>query len=110
MVTIYENQDLQVEKAELDSNRDISNKDSSTPDSESGLSNFIEKFLSTFEKKLSVLKKDGEPTVQVSEVLGGLARLYERIRTTVEYKGEHVLRRNAIERILKRLVWQEKSK
>jgi len=109
VVTIYENQDLQVEKAELDSNRDISNKDSSTPDSESGLSNFIEKFLSTFEKKLSVLKKDGEPTVQVSEVLGGLARLYERIRTTVEYKGEHVLRRNAIERILKRLVWQEES-
>ena len=109
MVTIYENQDLQVEKAELDSNRDISNKDSSTPDSESGLSNFIEKFLSTFEKKLSVLKKDGEPTVQVSEVLGGLARLYERIRTTVEYKGEHVLRRNAIESILKRLVWQEES-
>lgn len=66
-------------------------------------------FLNKLEERL---KKDGSQSqtyISVSEVLGGLARLYERIRNLVEYKGEHVLRRNAIERILKRLVWEKES-
>src|SRR3990167_3158250 len=73
-------------------------------------SDYLGEFIDEFEKRLA--KKgysNGDGNIKVSEVLGSIARLYERIRTTVEYKGEHVLRRNAIERILKRLVWQEES-
>src|SRR3972149_8054642 len=73
------------------------------------LTPYIEDFLRSLDEKIYSYRSKGEPTVQVSEVLGGLARIYEKIRTTVEYKGDHVLRRNAIERILKRLIWEQQS-
>jgi hypothetical protein len=73
------------------------------------LTPYMEKFLNDFEKKLAEDKDQDAPAIKVSEVLGGLARIYERVRTTVDYKGEHVIRRNAIERILKRLIWEQNS-
>ena len=72
------------------------------------LSSYVETFLNNLQLSINKNMPYGsEGNLKVSEVLGGLARLYERIRTTVEYKGEHVLRRNAIERILKRLIWEK---
>jgi hypothetical protein len=50
-----------------------------------------------------------DSTIKVSQVLGPLAFIYERIRNAVEYKGEHLIRRNAIERILRRQIWERKS-
>lgn len=47
-------------------------------------------------------KKDSQPKVKVSEALSSVATFYERLRYTIDYKKEHLLRRNAIERILKR--------
>lgn len=38
--------------------------------------------------------------------LGSIAVVYERIRNAIDYKGEHLLRRGAIERILRRLLWE----
>jgi len=49
-------------------------------------------------------------TIRVSETLGAVAYLYERIRNIVEYKNEQVLRRNAIERMLKRLLWERATR
>lgn len=49
-----------------------------------------------------------ESNYKVSQVLGSLAFLYERVRNTLDYKGDHLLRRNAIERILKRQIWEKK--
>lgn len=73
-------------------------------------SDYLGDFLDGLENSIAKKGYDGgSERIKVSEVLGSLARLYERIRTTVEYKGEHVLRRNAIERILKRLVWEKGS-
>lgn len=69
------------------------------------LSSYSETFLQELDKMAKVYSHGGD-TVRVSEVLGSIAHLYERIRNVVEYKGEHVLRRNAIERILKRLLWE----
>ena len=46
--------------------------------------------------------KAPEPTVHVSEILGTIAFIYEQIRNVIDYKKEHLLRRNAIERIIKR--------
>lgn len=48
-----------------------------------------------------------EPTIRVSEVLGSVAFIYERIRNVIDYKGEHLLRRNAIERVIKRRLWEK---
>ena len=48
------------------------------------------------------LQKDSQPKFKVSEALSSVASFYERLRYTIDYKKEHLLRRNAIERILKR--------
>jgi len=50
--------------------------------------------------------KSSEPKIRVGETLGILAVAYERIRNALDYKGEHLLRRNAIERILRRQLWE----
>ncbi len=71
------------------------------------LSPYMERFLKVFEQEYTKSRDSTEGYIKVSEVLGGLARMYERVRTVVEYKGEHVIRRNAIERMLKRLIWEQ---
>lgn len=42
------------------------------------------------------------PVIQVSSAVSGAAYLYERLRYSVDYHEEHVLRRHAVGRILKR--------
>lgn len=51
-----------------------------------------------------------ESNIKVSQVLGSVAFLYERIRNALDYKGEHLVRRNAIERILRRQIWERRNK
>lgn len=109
-ITIYENkgnlkeipsQEIQERQEEI-----LTNPSNFYLDTE--FSPYMREFLERYELELNRETKSVE-TIQVSEVLGGLARLYEQIRNTIEYKGEHVLRRNAIERILKRLSWERDS-
>ncbi len=110
MVTIYENKEkLQtLEIASKFKNEAVPTEDASIIN-EAALSEYTSKFLRLYKQNLSQVENSIGPTIQVSAVLGKLARLYERIRTIVEYKGEHVLRRNAIERIIKRLIWEQGS-
>jgi len=52
-------------------------------------------------------KKKTEQTIfklEASELAGQMAIWYEKVRTAVQYKEEHLLRRAAIYRILKRLI------
>ena len=51
--------------------------------------------------------KDFGPKFKVGEALSSVASFYERLRYAVDYKKEHLLRRNAIERILKRNLWEK---
>lgn len=46
--------------------------------------------------------RDEGPFVEVSDVVRTLGKVYERLRTVVDYRDEHLLRKAAIERILKR--------
>ncbi len=46
--------------------------------------------------------KEGAVTIHVDEVASKVAAFYERIREIVDWKEEHLMRRMAIERILKR--------
>ena len=107
MVTIFQNKNKYQDENHSDDF--VEGNDESEGDNEpyGTFSLYALKFLNEFEQKLLSSKDGGDPNVKVSEVLGGLARIYEKIRTTVEYKGEHVLRRNSIERILKRLIWEQ---
>lgn len=73
------------------------------------LSDIFATFLSEYEAKLKEFHSESDQKISINDVLSGLARIYEKVRTAVEYKGENVIRRNAIERILKRLIWENKN-
>jgi hypothetical protein len=47
---------------------------------------------------------DRVPRIKVSELISKMSFYYEKIRNAVDYKDEHLLRKNAIERILKRQI------
>ena len=49
-----------------------------------------------------ITAKPGEETIEVSVPASTAAALYEKVRNTLDYQDEHLLRRNAIHRILKR--------
>ena len=46
--------------------------------------------------------------IHVSSTISRMAFLYEKIRVAIDYKDEHLLRKNAIERILTRRLSQGK--
>lgn len=47
--------------------------------------------------------KDGElPKIHVDYIASRVASLYEKLRQVIDYQEEHLLRKNAIERVLKR--------
>ena len=52
----------------------------------------------------------GEDVIVVANIASQLAHLYEKMRYSIDYKEEHLLRRNAIERILKRRLLQDFNK
>ena len=47
---------------------------------------------------------DNEPKIKVSELISKVSFFYEKIRNAVDYDEDHLLRKNAISRILKRQV------
>lgn len=53
---------------------------------------------------------DNEPVISISTRTSRASFIYERMRNVVDYKEEHLIRRTAIERILKRLVSSGKQK
>src|SRR3989344_4199674 len=58
----------------------------------------------------SLQPKEGISTIHVDEVASKVASFYEKIRGIVEWREEHLLRKTAIERILKRrLLLMEES-
>ena len=110
MVTIYENKQSDEERVKEKVNAEPQYEpepDQDNDNSSNDLSPYIYEFVNSYNAKLRQESNSVGPKITVSAVLGKLATLYERIRTTVEYKGEHVLRRNAIERMIKRLVWEQ---
>ncbi len=52
----------------------------------------------------SALADDTTARLQVSDVISKMAFYYEKIRNAVHYREEHLLRKDAIERILKRQI------
>ena len=70
----------------------------------------LEFLLGSIEKAhhLAETKPDGE-LLTVSETVSAAASVYETIRNSLEYDEEHLLRRNAIRRILKRKLGEVES-
>lgn len=73
---------------------------------ENVLSKYTVKILKRYKDEESLRRQTSNvTTIKVGEVLGTLAFAYERARNAIDYKGEHLLRRNAIERIIRRQIW-----
>lgn len=52
---------------------------------------------------------EGVPTIHVDEIASAVASFYEKIRGVVDWREEHLLRRAAIERALKRRLFLQKN-
>ncbi len=55
----------------------------------------------------SLQPKEGTTTIHVDEVASKVAAFYEKIRGVIDWKEEHLLKRRAIERILKRRLFSK---
>ena len=72
----------------------------------------IQNFLEVVEEEVKKKKKRTYELfkLETSQVAGQMALWYEKVRTAVQYKEEHLLRRTAIYRILNRLIIIEQRK
>lgn len=74
------------------------------------LSKPIQKVIEAYWRKLpqETYGKD-EPKIKVHATISRIAFVYEKVRNAIEYKDEHLLRKNAIERMLKRRLYTEEK-
>ncbi|MBU2592471.1 MAG: hypothetical protein ABH867_00190 [Patescibacteria group bacterium] len=81
------------------------------PITESLLSAGGQKLVENYQRVLDHLKPRGEiATVHVDEIASKVALLYEKVRKIIDWKEEHLIRRGAIERVLKRRLISEMSR
>lgn len=74
------------------------------------LSPEIQKLIEQYQRNLMAQKPQKVvSTIHVDEVASKVAALYEKIRQVIDWKEEHLVRRTAIERILKRMLLSEIS-
>jgi hypothetical protein len=74
-------------------------------DEHKGLLNpHIHTLVEKYSQELIQSKKDFTP-IHVDEIASRLAKFYEKIRKVIDWKDDNVLRRGAIERILKRILF-----
>jgi len=67
------------------------------------LDNLVQKLRASFKAT-----QEG-PKIKATKTLEGLALVYERFRSSIEYHEEHLLRKNAIKRIIKRLLFYHRD-
>lgn len=79
-------------------------------ENKSNLSNSIGDILEVFSQIKVKDVSENEPKIIVNDVASRLAFFYEKVRNSVDYKDEHLLRKNAIKRILKRILIIENKK
>jgi hypothetical protein len=71
------------------------------PETESLFAPWMEKIIAQYQEKEKPVAKP-ELTISVDQTLSSIALIYEKIRNAVDFKDEHLFRRGAIERILRR--------
>lgn len=73
------------------------------------LSPTIQRLITNYLTGLSSIPTEEIAAIHVDEIASKVAKIYERIRKITDWKEENLLRRNAIERILKRALIAEIS-
>ncbi|MFA5076432.1 MAG: hypothetical protein WC480_03390 [Patescibacteria group bacterium] len=74
--------------------------------------NVMVKLVNTFKVKEQTDREmiGDEAKIRVNQVISKFSSVYEKLRNVVDYNDEHLLRKNAIFRILKRIILIEKRK
>jgi hypothetical protein len=122
MITLFRSKKLQKEKEEL-INQPVSALDNQSPSNNSQKveldsstlppSNFsppASKIIQTYQDSYLRLQAEVDiATIHVDEIASKVALFYEKVRKIVDWKEEHLVRRSAIERILKRKLISEIS-
>ena len=69
-----------------------------------GVNESIAEFIKKLKQQLEdeKIRKGKEKEAEIEETGESMALLYEKVRNLIEYKDDHLIKRNAIERILKR--------
>ncbi len=63
----------------------------------------IKKLIGVFQRTTPVTLYDpDEPKIQVNHIMSEISSFYEKVRNAIDYSEEHLIRQNAIHRILKR--------
>ncbi|MFA5069782.1 MAG: hypothetical protein WC528_00705 [Patescibacteria group bacterium] len=84
-------------------------RDQKKYEGEKPLRNNVKQLIVGFRKKLISDWQDPKiPKIHVSTTVSRMAYVYEKIRMAIDYTDEHLLRKNAIERILKRWLLEGK--
>ncbi len=71
-----------------------------TPDQ--ALTPSVSRSLASFAKHREAAADEGIAKIEVHDTVSNVAWAYEKLRQAIDYQDEHLLRKNAIERILKR--------
>ena len=107
-VTIFEADKEEKEKREVINSELPQASNNRTPQIDTGmLSKEAFELINVYEQETrKIEEEESKSAIKVGEVMGSVAFVYERIRNALDYKGDHLLRRNAIERILRRQIWE----
>lgn len=76
----------------------------SSPKTVKRFSRPLQRILGSFQSPTATASDESGTKIHVSDTVSRLAFVYERFRNIIDYKEEHLLRKNAIHRILKRRV------
>lgn len=73
------------------------------------LTPFVQDYLKEYKQGIAYQQKATANPIQVDELASKLAKVYEKVRRIIDWKEENLVRRTAIERILKRTLLSELS-
>ncbi len=68
------------------------------------MSHNLDQLILSMQKPQTIVAQVGEERIEVSKPAQRAGTLYEKVRTSIDYQEEHLLRRNAILRMLKRYI------
>jgi len=84
--------------------KDVISENEDHRDNDEVLSSYIVKLVKNYSQDIIVSQRHYTP-IHVDEIASRLAMLYEKLRKIIDWKDDNALRRGAIERVLKRILF-----
>jgi len=105
--TIFAGRQKNIEHQESDRQKDVGK--SADSEKNNSLTTAVQQLVKKYQDSLNLQIKGEVTVIHVDEIASKLASFYEKVTRVVDWKEEHLLRRTAIERMLKRRLISEIS-